>query len=202
MSALFLFCTAFTAFARDQKIVATAGPGGSIDPSGDVKVKKYSSITFTIAADDGYEIEDVLVDDESVGAVSSYRFLFVTKNHTIHATFRPRSYTITASAGKGGTIDPSGEVKVDRGDDQSFRITADTEYEILDVEVDGESKGPISSYKFSKVSSDHSIIATFIHLSYTITASAGEGGTIDPSGEVLLIHGSDQTFEMDPESGL
>ena len=69
MSAVFLFFAAFTVSAKDQKIEATAGPGGSIDPSGEVKVPKFYSITFTITADDGYEIEDVLVDDESVRQV-------------------------------------------------------------------------------------------------------------------------------------
>jgi len=165
MSALILLAPAFSAsaslFGRDQTIEATAGPGGSIDPSGKVKVKKYSSITFTITADDGYEIEDVLVDDKSVGAVSTYRFTFVRKNHKIHATFKPKTYTISASVGEGGEIMPSGEINVDYGSEQRFNIEADPGYEILDVEVDEESQGPLSSYTFTKISSDHSIRATF-----------------------------------------
>ena len=165
-------------FARDQKIEASAGPGGSIDPSGTVKVKRYSSITFTITPDEGYEILDVLVDDKSVGAVSSYRFLFVTKNHTIKASFIPKAYTIRARAGEGGDITPSGDVTVKRGDNQTFIIDADPGYEILNVDVDGESQGAISIYTFDNVSSNHTIDASFIRKTHTISASAGaEGGT-------------------------
>ena len=40
-----------------------------------------------IEAEEGYEIEDVLVDGESVGAVSSYTFENVKAKHTIEAIF-------------------------------------------------------------------------------------------------------------------
>ncbi|MBO4614075.1 MAG: T9SS type A sorting domain-containing protein, partial [Bacteroidales bacterium] len=43
--------------------------------------------TYTIAAADGYTIEDVLVDGQSVGAVTSYTFSNVTEGHSINATF-------------------------------------------------------------------------------------------------------------------
>jgi len=45
------------------------------------------SKTYTITADPGYHIEDVLVDGASVGAVTSYTFTNVTANHTIAASF-------------------------------------------------------------------------------------------------------------------
>jgi len=70
-------------------ITASAGPGGFIDPSGDVTVSQGSDISFTITPDSVfYGIDDVLVDGSSVGAVSNYAFNNVTANHTIHATFK------------------------------------------------------------------------------------------------------------------
>ena len=68
-------------------ITATAGEGGNIYPSGGVIVDKGESQLFTIIPDEGYWIEDVLVDDESVGAVENYTFENVQQNHTIHVTF-------------------------------------------------------------------------------------------------------------------
>ena len=68
-------------------ITATADDGGSIDPSGSVRVASGRDKTFTITADEGYEIADVLVDGESVGAVSEYTFENVRKKHTIEARF-------------------------------------------------------------------------------------------------------------------
>lgn len=72
-------------------ITAEAGDGGSISPSGRVSVTAGANRTFTITADDGYEIADVIVDDKSVGAVSSYTFEKVRANHTIEAIFEEES---------------------------------------------------------------------------------------------------------------
>ena len=68
-------------------ITATAGPHGTISPSGAVVVVSGGAQTFTITADATYGIADVLVDGTSVGAVGSYAFTQVTANHTIEASF-------------------------------------------------------------------------------------------------------------------
>lgn len=74
-------------------ITATAGEGGSIDPSGAVSINNGKSRTFTVAADEGYDISDVKVDGVSVGAKTSYTFTNVTENHTIAAEFAARGET-------------------------------------------------------------------------------------------------------------
>jgi hypothetical protein len=68
---------------------------------------------------------------------------------------------IVASAGDNGTITPKGTVKINRGADQTFTITANPHYQISDVQVDGKSIGPKSSYTFTKVKENHKISATF-----------------------------------------
>ena len=68
-------------------IKATAGAGGSIAPSGNVSVREGRDQTFTITPDKGYAVAKVLVDGKSVGAVKSYTFKNVTKDHTIEAIF-------------------------------------------------------------------------------------------------------------------
>lgn len=72
-------------------IKAAAGEGGSIAPNGYVTVSAGSDKRFAIAAAEGYEIKDVLVDGVSVGAVSDYTFKNVWKNHTIDAVFRAKA---------------------------------------------------------------------------------------------------------------
>ncbi|WMJ77506.1 S-layer homology domain-containing protein [Sedimentibacter sp. MB35-C1] len=68
-------------------ITATAGENGSISANGKVNVVKNSDKSFTITPDSGYVVSDVLVDGVSVGAVTSYIFENVAKNHTITASF-------------------------------------------------------------------------------------------------------------------
>lgn len=71
-------------------ITATAGANGSISPSGSVEVKEGADQTFTITADEGYEIENLKVDGSEVSAASSYTFNNVTEAHSIEATFKQK----------------------------------------------------------------------------------------------------------------
>lgn len=68
-------------------IRASAGTGGSISPRGEVPVAEGDSQRFVITPDDGYEIADVRVDGESIGARSHYTFTDVDDDHTIRAIF-------------------------------------------------------------------------------------------------------------------
>ncbi len=161
ISSLLIFCEVLTVSARDYTITAAAGPGGVITPSGKVRVKSGSSISFSITANTGFEISNVVVDGKSQGAISTYTFTNVRTNHTISATFASRKYTVTASAGEGGEISPTGEITAVSGSDLTFAIRANEGYEVLDVRVDDESQGAITTYTFTNISSDHSIHATF-----------------------------------------
>jgi len=160
-------------------IISSAGTGGSISPSGSASVASGNSKTYTITANSGYKISDVTVDGESVGAVSTYSFSNVKKVHTISATFVVDSYTITASAGTGGSISPSGSTSVNSGSSKTFTVTASSGYKISDVKVDGSSVGAVSSYTFSNVTSAHTISATFASAASLSAGSAilGDGGS-------------------------
>ena len=182
-------------------INATAGTGGSISPSGALAVTGGTNQTFTIAANTGYRIVDVLVDGSSVGAVGSFTFTNVTSSHTISATLSATTYTITASAGVGGSISPSGSVTVSHGSNRTFSISPNTGYQILNVSVDGVSQGAVNSYTFSNVTTGHTISASFSVRTYTLAASAGTGGSISPSGSVTVNYGSSQTFTITPNAG-
>ena len=85
------------------------------------------SLAVTMTPDVGYHILDVLVDGASVGAVSSYTFPNVTADHTIDASFELDTFTITASAGAGGSISPSGAVVVSYGDSLAVTMPPDWE---------------------------------------------------------------------------
>ncbi len=74
---------------------------------------------------------------------------------------RPYTHTITASAGTGGSITPSGTVVVIDGASQLFTITANSLYEIRNISVDGVSQPASSGYTFTNIIADHTISATF-----------------------------------------
>lgn len=79
------------ALITQYTIQASAGEGGSISPDGRSTVVENGNIVYTITADPGYQIKDVLVNGESVGAVSEYTFKDVNADAAIEAVFEASS---------------------------------------------------------------------------------------------------------------
>lgn len=71
------------------------------------------------------------------------------------------TFTITASAGANGKIDPNGEVKVYNRSSRTFVITPDAGYHVDKVVVDGQSVDPQTSYTFDNVEGNHEISVEF-----------------------------------------
>ena len=111
------------------------------------------------------------------------------------------THTVTATAGTGGTISPTGGVIVTHGTNQSFTIAPSTGYNLTDVQVDGVSVGAVTSYAFTNVTADHTIAASFTMQTRTITASAGFNGSVSPSGATTVNYGASQGFTITPSSG-
>ncbi|MBO5884867.1 MAG: InlB B-repeat-containing protein, partial [Clostridia bacterium] len=77
-------------------IDVTVGTGGLVSPTGAViTVNHGDNKTFTFTPDEGYEIEDVLVNSTSVGTDATYTFTNITQNHTLEVIFKQSSYTLT-----------------------------------------------------------------------------------------------------------
>ena len=183
-------------------IMASAGPNGSISPSGSVSVPEGLDQAFTITPATGYHVAAVLVDGASVGAVTSYTFTNVGSEHTISATFAENApSTITASAGEGGIITPSGAVSIESGASQYFYFAPATGNRVLDVVIDGTSVGAMMAYNFINVGSNHTISVTFTPDVYTITATAYDNGSISPAGGTVVSKGGSQTYTITPDPG-
>jgi len=194
-------------------ITALIGNNGDINPEGKIIVPEGEDQNFSITPDEGYRISDILVDGESVGALSGYTFTDVRQDHTIQVIFLKKAqpvlpittkkYTITASSGTGGTIEPEGNIKVNKGDDKVFTIIADDGYQIINVKIDGTSFDNIGQtdnyiYTFADIQANHTIEVSFIQ-QFTIKTSAGDNGSIEPEGEISVLKGESQTFTITPD---
>ena len=195
-------------------ITATANEGGSINPT-EVTVVEGGNASFTIEAATGYHIVSVIVDATTENEVDVttelvdgvYTFTNVTANHTINATFAINTYVITATAGDNGTITPNGELVVNYGATQAFTIAANDGYRIMSVLVDGTeaiSELVDGVYTFTNVTANHTIAATFVSetaTTHTITATAGENGTITPAGAIEVVEGENKSFTIEAATG-
>ena len=190
--------TITASFAIDTFNIIASAANGAISPIGSVSVNYGGSQSFTITASAGYHIADVVVDGVSQGAVSSYTFTNVQADHTITASFAINTFNITASAGAGGSISPSESISVNYGDNQTFKITANTGYYIVDVTVNGSSVGAVSSYTFTNVQAAYTISATFA-LTPTIYGIAVAVAIVAIVAVVLVLRKSKKSKSQGPQ---
>ena len=95
-------------FAKDIVyfgITASAGPNGSIAPTGTASVAQGDNATYTITPNAGYHIDSLTVDGSAVATATSYTFTNVQATHTIAVAFAqdvkmsiPTALTIKSSA--------------------------------------------------------------------------------------------------------
>jgi beta-lactamase superfamily II metal-dependent hydrolase len=178
-------------------IVASAGAGGGISPSGTTQLTSGGSQTYTITPAIGYQVADVLVDGSTVGAVTSYPFSNVTGDHTIAASFAVQTFTIAASAGTGGSITPSGPVTVNYGASQLFHIAPSVGYSLTGLMVDGGAVTPDTVYTFTNVTAAHSIAASFTIDDFALVVSVVGGGTVTKNPD-LTVYPYGTSVTLDP----
>ena len=141
----------------------TAGSNGSIVGSSTQVVNSGSAGTaVTATPNSGYH----WVSWSDGVATATRTDTNVTGNITASATFAADAdgagpFTITASAGAGGLIAPSGATTVAAGSGGTWTITPNSGYHVLDVTDNSVSKGALTSYTLSDVTADHIISATF-----------------------------------------
>ena len=151
------------------------------------------------------------------GNTDNPREITVNSNATYTASFEAiPQYTITATAGLGGAINPNGGVTVYEGDDKEFIITADEGYRIKSVTVDGnESLGQLvnnvysyninlteATYTFTNITNNHTISARFEAIpQYTITVLANPTDAGIVSGGGTYYEGTVVTVEAAPYQG-
>ena len=164
-----------------------------VTPAGGSKTLVGSNYAFRSTAGSPASLDTFNVDISGGGAVNICNL----------AVGGGTNFTITASAGSGGSISPSGSVLVSQGGNQTFTIAPNSGFNVSSVTVDGANQGAITSFTFSNVQANHTISATFqaVITTFTITANAGSGGSISPSGTVTVNQGSNQSFTIAANSG-
>jgi hypothetical protein len=111
-------------------------------------------------------------------------------------------HTITATAGFGGTITPSGAVTVSSGSSQTFTITANLKFMINKVLVDGSAitiTNPSQmTYTFNNVKSDHTIEAQFVSIPDTSPPTITKISGIDVNAfQDVTINKNSYTFTVE-----
>ena len=111
------------------------------------------------------------------------------------------SFTVTPSAGIGGTIDPDTPQTVGNGETAQFELRPEEGFDIDGV--GGSCGGSLSDDLFTTnpVLDDCTVKASFALREYTVNAQVGEGqGSVDPASQPIA-HGQPATVTVSPDEG-
>lgn len=111
----------------------------------------------------------------------------------------PRTISVSASPSAGGTVSGGGTYY--DGDVITISASANPGYRFGHWERDGVFYSNSSSFTYEVYNNNRNFVAYFTRITHTITASAGAGGSISPSGNVTVNHGSSKTFTITANNG-
>ncbi|HEY0634612.1 MAG TPA: FG-GAP-like repeat-containing protein, partial [Gammaproteobacteria bacterium] len=187
-------CTVSASFTLNTYTVrAFANDGGIIAPSPQTISYGYT-VELYVYPNTGYSLEAVTGTCGGSLVGNTYTTAPITVDCTVIANFMP-SYTVSTTSGVGGTISPPSQI-VSFLSTASFAVTPDTGYSIGAVSGCG---GTLSgnTYTTDAITGACTVAASFTLNSYTVSASAGEGGTLTPATQTIN-HGSTATFTVTP----
>lgn len=160
------YVNSYDCVASTHTVTPSVGAGnGSISPNTVQTVNYGDAVTFTLAADAGFEIDNVGGTCGGTLTGSSYQTNMVIGDCTVIANFKalPVIHTVTPSVGTpSGSISPNTAQTVVDGATATFTLAADTGYEIDNVGGDcpaGSFAG--NDYTTGAITADCTVVANF-----------------------------------------
>ena len=168
---------------------------------GDIDIPYGTQITVTATPEEGYDFVHWSVEGSDDFYYQPVYQFTVTEDVNLLATFKPEdtfNVTINISPLNSGTV--TGEGIYTLNELVEVSATPYLEYDFVNWTKDGEVLTTNTEYSFN-ISDDVTLFANFARKTYTITALVGVGGTITPSGNVVVEHGDDITLTITPDEG-
>jgi hypothetical protein len=176
--------------ARITSATIQAGLGSALSADGSFILKvEAGTVNFSVNAD-GYNpiVRDVVVQ---AGQETPVNVSMVSLGS---------AYTVTATAGENGAISCTPN-PVNSGSSLNCMVSPAIGYQVDAFKVDG---GPATltnnQYAFSNVTANHTVNVTFKIVQFTITATAGQNGTISCTPNPVN-YGGGSTCTVTPEAG-
>lgn len=181
-------------------VTSTAGVGGTVGTPTQT-VTDGNVATTSVTPDPGYVLDAITTTcgggSQSNGA---YTTSPVHDDCEVHATFIKKTYTVTGTAGTGGSIAAASQT-VDYGNTATLTITPDQGYEVDKITTTCEGgTASAGGYTTLPVHANCNVDVTFKKQSVTVTGTAGPGGSIGPGSQTVSL-GSAATLAITPATG-
>lgn len=189
------------------RVSTSVGTGGSVSPSS-VSVIGGNTVSLSVTPNTGHQINSVSGCGGSLSG-NTYTTAPITANCVVTASFSVNTYTVTATAGMGGSITPTSGT-VNHGSTVSFTVRPASGYTIDSVSgCSGSLSG--NTFTTAAITGNCSVSASFRESETTppppttsfpvTTAITGNGsGTISPT-QAIVLQGQTADFQVVPSAG-
>lgn len=181
-------------------LVITVIPTGAGTTVGQGTYNYGSSVQATATPATGYNFTKWVLDTGDVSKANPLTGIDIDGNRTVQAVFTPKTYSISANAAyrvnesgdfttgtTGGTV--SGGRTYTHGDSVSLKATPATGYSFAGWYEGANQVSTAETYTFTATSA-RTLVGRFQRNWYTITFSAGTGGTVSPTSARVQYGGS------------
>jgi len=190
----------------EYQINIDKGKNGTItSTTGDNKVYHGEDIGFIINPNEGYEIDNVLKNNEiyDLHGDNIVEFKNVINNQqSLAVTFKLKQYEINIIVGNNGQCKTQDNHNfVNHGEDKTFVIIPDEGFVVDEVKVnDNVVELTDNTYTFRHVvQDDNKLEVSFVQIeNFVITTHVEGDGKISPQGNITIEHGQEITFKFIP----
>ena len=144
-----------------------AGEGTEVN----LEITPDEALRIDFIPDSGHRVKDVIIDNISLGAISSYTFIDVSGDHTVFVEFEAVNYVIHIICGDNGSVASSDFDKVGEKTEAHLETTGGKAlkmdftpkfgYKVKDVKINGVSIGATNEYAFVDVNRDYTVSVEF-----------------------------------------
>ena len=134
-------------------------------------------------------------------SINGFSFTNIIQKNYLRVVYSFINYTINASSNTGGTISPIGTTIIGVGDSLRYTINPNTGYIIDSLIINDTPKNISNFYTFKNINSNQKIRVFFKIKTFNINATAGNGGTISPTGAIIVNYGNNVNFTFLPNLG-
>ena len=175
-------------------ITCSAGTGGSLTASAS-SASPGATVTLYPSASTGYYLTGYTTSPSVT--ITNNTFTMPSSAITITANFAKVSYSVSTSAGTGGSLSANKSTAT-MGETVTLTPTASTGYHFSSYSTSPSLS--ISNNQFTMPAGNVSITANFAKTSYSITVSAGTGGSLTASKSTATM-GEAITLTPSPNTG-
>ena len=159
---------------------------GTVTPDGSNEINGMDRHTYIFTPDPGYKIKDVILNGESIGALSYYTFSEVRSDQTLFVEFERIKYNFNVICDRNGRADQIGSIEFEYGSTLTINISPEELLNVDCIKVNGEVAEISNSLILNDITEDTLVEIYFKQVLFSITATRSDNGIIMPSVKVSV----------------